>query len=89
MHRDLILAHLPKGASTDLASLMAREIVSHGLPGERPIPILQRAGYSGREIATHLDQAERLVLIATTGVEYVASPVQLSGISGELLREAV
>lgn len=64
MHRDIALALLPAGTPADMPALMAREIVSHGVAGESPVAILQRAGYPGADIAAHIDEARTLADVA-------------------------
>lgn len=62
MHRDIALALLPNGAPTDIPSLMARIIIAQGTDAdETPIPLLQASGFTGAEIAQHMDAAKVLV----------------------------
>lgn len=86
MHR-AFLPDLP------LPAQMAQVLVAEGAGEESTVPVLQRAGFTGAQLAAHLSEAVRLADAATRKVlqpdpAFVARHRALVGLVDNLLHEA-
>lgn len=94
MHRAFVAFPATDPAALSLPSQMAQILVDNSGAEESVVAVLQRAGFTGVELATHMSEAVRLADAATRKVlqpdpTMLARHRALAGLVGNILAEVM